>query len=102
MWLECIGAVSGCCCKEVHRYPLVLAHFLAAGGLYLEILSRMPNRKVLEKCILCNNLLYTPQELENLGGKKAKAWKKSIKHKGKPLQKFFTSRTLQEHKGIVI
>ena len=21
MWLECIGAVSGCCCKEVYRYP---------------------------------------------------------------------------------
>ena len=21
MWLECIGVVSGCCCKEVYRYP---------------------------------------------------------------------------------
>ena len=23
VWLECIGVVSGCCCKEVHvcRYP---------------------------------------------------------------------------------
>ena len=20
MWLECIGVVSGCCCKEVYRY----------------------------------------------------------------------------------
>ena len=20
-WLPCIGVVSGCCCKEVHRYP---------------------------------------------------------------------------------
>ena len=20
-WLECIGVVSGCCCKEVYRYP---------------------------------------------------------------------------------
>ena len=38
MWLECIGVVSGCCCKEVYRYlhnnyylyiptPLVLALF---------------------------------------------------------------------------
>ena len=22
VWLECIVAVSGCCCKEVYRYPL--------------------------------------------------------------------------------
>ena len=21
MWLECIGEVSGCCCKEVYRFP---------------------------------------------------------------------------------
>ena len=21
MWLECIGVVSGCCHKEVYRYP---------------------------------------------------------------------------------
>ena len=21
MWLECIDVVSGCCCKEVYRYP---------------------------------------------------------------------------------
>ena len=21
VWLECIGAVSGWCCKEVYRYP---------------------------------------------------------------------------------
>ena len=21
MWLECIGVVSGCCCKEVYRNP---------------------------------------------------------------------------------
>ena len=21
VWLECIGMVSGCCCKEVYRYP---------------------------------------------------------------------------------
>ena len=67
------------------------------GGLYLEKL--MPNGKALEKCILCDNLLYT-QEFENLGGKIAKACKKSIKHKGKPLQKFFTSRAFQEQEGI--
>ena len=21
VWLECIGVVSECCCKEVYRYP---------------------------------------------------------------------------------
>ena len=21
VWLECISVVSGCCCKEVYRYP---------------------------------------------------------------------------------
>ena len=45
VWLECIGVVSGCCCKEVYRYPyiiitffptpLVLALFLAAASLLL-------------------------------------------------------------------
>ena len=23
-WLQCIGVVSGCCCKEVYRYPLTI------------------------------------------------------------------------------
>ena len=45
VWLEFIGVVSGCCCKEVYRYPdnklllfptpLVLAAFLAAASLLL-------------------------------------------------------------------
>ena len=46
VWLECIGVVSGCCCKEVYRYPhnnynfslytpLVLAPFLAAASILL-------------------------------------------------------------------
>ena len=21
VWLQCIGVVSGCCCKEVYKYP---------------------------------------------------------------------------------
>ena len=46
VWLECIGVVSGCCYKEVYKYPhnnyyfslytpLVLALFLAAASLLL-------------------------------------------------------------------
>ena len=27
VWLECIGVVSGCCCKEVYRYPLIIITF---------------------------------------------------------------------------
>ena len=37
VWLECIGLVSGCCCKEVYRFPhnycfspLVLALFCSS------------------------------------------------------------------------
>ena len=38
VWLECIGMVSGCCCKEVYRFPhniliptpLVLALFCSS------------------------------------------------------------------------
>ena len=42
VWLQCIGVASGCCCKEVYRYPhnnlifptpLVLVLFLAAASL---------------------------------------------------------------------
>ena len=44
MWLECIGVVSGCCCKEVYRYPhnnyyfpysTCISSFLAASSLFL-------------------------------------------------------------------
>ena len=45
VWLECIGVVSGCCCKEVYRYPhnnyfslphlYYIALFLAAASLLL-------------------------------------------------------------------
>ena len=23
VWLECIGVVSGCCCKEVYKFPQI-------------------------------------------------------------------------------
>ena len=46
MWLQCIGAVSGCCCKEVYRldiltiiinfpYSTCISSFLAAASLLL-------------------------------------------------------------------
>ena len=27
VWLPCIGVVSGCCCKEVYRYPSIIINF---------------------------------------------------------------------------
>ena len=36
VWLPCIGVVSGCCCKEVYRYPhnhYCISLFLAAASL---------------------------------------------------------------------
>ena len=27
VWLECIGVVSGCCCKEVYRYLIIIITF---------------------------------------------------------------------------
>ena len=27
VWLQCIGVVSGCCCKEVYRYPTIIINF---------------------------------------------------------------------------
>ena len=38
VWLQCIGVVSGCCCKgviDIFPTPLVLALFLAAASLLL-------------------------------------------------------------------
>ena len=42
-WLECIGVVSGCCCREVYRYPhnitylysTCISSFLSATSLLL-------------------------------------------------------------------
>jgi len=72
-----------------------------SGGLYLEKLKRVPHGRALEKCIWCNNGLYTPQEFESMGGKKAsKAWRKTIKHKGIPLQKLLASGVLKEQESM--
>ena len=62
----------------------------AVGNLYLKKFSESTGGK--QKCVLHNGRLVTPSEFEALGGKKAsKAWKKSIKHKGKPLFKLIES-----------
>ena len=37
------------------------------------------------KCVLVGGKWYTPSEVETLGGKKARKWKQSLLHNGKPL-----------------
>ena len=67
------------------------------GELYLENLRKVNIGKGMEKCILHNGKMITPHDFETVGGKRAnKAWKKSIKHKNKPLSKFFSSGALKE------
>ena len=53
------------------------------GFLYLNKLDE--SKKSLGKCILANNVWYTPPEFEALGGKRARRWKQSLIHIGKPL-----------------
>ena len=56
---------------------------MVAGCLYLN-----ESKKSLGKCILANNVWYTPPEFEALGGKKAKRWRQSLSHIGKPLGEY--------------
>ena len=56
MWLECIGVVSGCCCKEVYRFPhitypystCVSSFFAAASLLLCSLLKSSPETSTCE------------------------------------------------------
>ena len=69
----------------------------AHGWLYLEMLGRVKGAKTLEKCILHEGNVISPQEFEQRGGKRAKAWRKSIKHKGKQLATLISKGAITEH-----
>ena len=58
----------------------------ASGQLYLDRLGE--SKQSLAKCILVGGAWYTPPEFESFGGKRAKKWKKSLQHLGKPLGDF--------------
>lgn len=45
-------------------------------------------KRVKNKCVLLNNKWYSPSEVEALAGKKAKKWRQSILHLGKPLSAY--------------
>ena len=66
------------------------------GRLYLEKFGKRKGTKSFEKCIVHKDKTVSPQEFELHAGKKTKAWRKSIKHQGKPLSKYITSRELLE------
>ena len=67
-----------------------------SGGLYLEKLKWVLHGRALGKCILCNNGMYTPQEFESMGGKKAsKAWRKNYKAQGDTITKALSLRGTQ-------
>ncbi len=66
------------------------------GRLYLGKLGKAKGCKSMEKCIEVKGKLLSPQDFEALAGKKARAWKKSIRHQNKPLSKFFSTGELAE------
>ena len=73
------------------------------GRLYLEKMCKQigSKGKGLGKCIQYGDKMVTPQDFESLGGKKtSKAWKKSIRHKNKPLLRFFASGVFKESESL--
>ena len=54
-----------------------------SGNLYLAKLDA--SNKSQSKCIICSGKWYSPLEFESLAGKKARKWKQSLHHQGKPL-----------------
>ena len=57
-----------------------------AGNLYLSKLDE--SNKSQSKCIVYCGKWYSPPEFETLAGKKARKWKQSLHHQGKPLSQF--------------
>ena len=56
------------------------------GKLYFDKLDL--TKKSPGKCVLVNSVWYTPLELKGLAGKKAKQWRQTVLHRGKPLGEY--------------
>ena len=58
VWLECIGVVSGCCCKEVYRYPHNNYYFSLLHLYYIALFLAAASRLLCSflKCFL--DLVY--------------------------------------------
>ena len=65
-----------------------------SGRLYLDKLARKPPGK----CVYVDGQWYTPSEVESLGGKKARKWRQSLFHLGKPLVDY--DLTCVEQSGV--
>ena len=65
-----------------------------SGQLYVDKLDE--SKRSPGKCVLVNGSWYTPSEVEALGGKKAKKWRQSLSHMGKPLSVYNLSCTHQQ------
>ena len=56
------------------------------GQLYLSKLSQ--SKKVQAKCVVVNGKWFTPSGVEALAGSKARKWRQSFLHLGKPLSAY--------------
>ena len=50
VWLECIGVVSGCCCKEVYRFPQNITYPYSTCILLALFCSSIPTSLFILKC----------------------------------------------------
>ena len=55
VWLECIGVVSGCCCKAVYRYPITFPYSTCISSF---VGSRIPTSLSILKMFFPSCLRY--------------------------------------------
>ena len=53
VWLPCIGVVSGCCCKEVYRYPHIIINFPYSTYISSFFSSSIPTSLFIFKMFFC-------------------------------------------------
>ena len=63
-----------------------------SGNLYLSRLDA--SNKSQSKCVVVSGKWYTPSDFETLAGKKARKWRQSLHHQGKPLSLYLLSSLL--------
>ena len=58
VWLPCIGVVSGCCCKEVYRYPHIIINFPYSTCISSFFGSIIPISLFIFKCFFRSCIIY--------------------------------------------
>ena len=61
-----------------------------SGHLFLSKLDE--SKKTQSKCVFVGGKWYTPSEVEAMGGKKARKWRQSLLHLGRPLSEYSLSQ----------